>query len=196
MAKKPTTPCDRCGARLDHIPDKCPHCGEIIRDRMNPFIRERVEEIFKFRPYSRIHAIIFALTGILFSGYSIYNYIVDPGHFILFPHIPILYTFPAAIICLKERNYYTKKPGGILSSQYLLLATYIVVLFLGVKYFESSTIIMICFIMALVSFIGFLKGFETAYKKPRNSGWLIFMILEAAYVATFLILLIDAARAN
>jgi flagellar biosynthesis protein FliQ len=44
MAKKLTIPCDRCGARLDNIPEKCPHCGEIIRDRMDPFIREGIEK--------------------------------------------------------------------------------------------------------------------------------------------------------
>jgi hypothetical protein len=45
MARKKTIPCDRCGARLDNIPEKCPHCGEIIRDRMDPFIREQVEKM-------------------------------------------------------------------------------------------------------------------------------------------------------
>jgi formylglycine-generating enzyme required for sulfatase activity len=43
MSRKLTIPCDRCGARLDNIPEKCPHCGEIIRDRMDPYMRERIE---------------------------------------------------------------------------------------------------------------------------------------------------------
>jgi hypothetical protein len=44
MFKKKTIPCDRCGARFDHIPEKCPACGEIIRDRMDPHIREEIEQ--------------------------------------------------------------------------------------------------------------------------------------------------------
>jgi HEAT repeat protein len=47
MARKLTIPCDRCGARLENIPEKCPHCGEIIYDRMDPFIRERIEELMQ-----------------------------------------------------------------------------------------------------------------------------------------------------
>ena len=44
MAKKKTIACDRCGARIDHIPEKCPECGEIIYDRMDPHVRERILE--------------------------------------------------------------------------------------------------------------------------------------------------------
>ncbi len=39
---KRTIACDRCGARIDHIPKKCPECGEEIYDRMDPHIRERI----------------------------------------------------------------------------------------------------------------------------------------------------------
>ena len=42
MIKHKTIACDRCGARIDHIPEKCPECGEIIYDRMDPHVRERI----------------------------------------------------------------------------------------------------------------------------------------------------------
>jgi hypothetical protein len=43
--KKLTIPCDKCGARLENIPEKCPHCGEIIRSKLNPSIYESIKEI-------------------------------------------------------------------------------------------------------------------------------------------------------
>ena len=53
MAKKLTIPCDRCGARLENIPEKCPHCGEIIRERMDPFVRARVEQLMQSGKWKR-----------------------------------------------------------------------------------------------------------------------------------------------
>ena len=48
-----TIACDRCGVRLDHIPKKCPECGEEIYDRMDPHVRERILEKLGNRPLVR-----------------------------------------------------------------------------------------------------------------------------------------------
>jgi HEAT repeat protein len=81
MSKKKTIPCDRCGARLENIPEKCPHCGEIIRDRMDPFIREGIEKRMGPGWWRRNYpALLFCLfsvpfaASICFAHYSFDNY--------------------------------------------------------------------------------------------------------------------------
>ena len=45
MSKKKTIPCDKCGARIDHIPEKGPQCGEEIYYNMNPQLRLKLKNI-------------------------------------------------------------------------------------------------------------------------------------------------------
>jgi DNA-directed RNA polymerase subunit RPC12/RpoP len=63
MRKRKTIACDRCGARIDRIPEKCPECGEEIRARMDPHIRERVEEIMKGPSILKSAIVIGVITG-------------------------------------------------------------------------------------------------------------------------------------
>ena len=42
MTKKKTIVCDRCGARIDYILEKCPKCGNNIFESMNPPVHERI----------------------------------------------------------------------------------------------------------------------------------------------------------
>ena len=42
--KSKSIACDQCGVRIKAIPDSCPECGEIIKARMDPHVRQRIEE--------------------------------------------------------------------------------------------------------------------------------------------------------
>lgn len=44
MKKPRTIPCDYCGVRLDHLPEVCPECGEEIASRIDPEMKNRLDE--------------------------------------------------------------------------------------------------------------------------------------------------------
>ena len=81
--KKKTIACDKCGARIDHIPEKCPECGEIIYDRMEPHVREEIEKClhkssiakqWKIRLLLIIAAIFLSALSLLWVRQSQYSY--------------------------------------------------------------------------------------------------------------------------
>ena len=74
MTSRKTIACDKCGHRIDHIPEKCPECGEVIRDRMDPHVRERVEDKLRSTYWSRLKEVGFRpgyLFRILFIGSAV-----------------------------------------------------------------------------------------------------------------------------
>jgi hypothetical protein len=60
--KKKTIACDNCGTRIDHIPEKCPKCGEIIYARMNPHLRDKIEKLLTIPAPSKTLIIIYSAT--------------------------------------------------------------------------------------------------------------------------------------
>ena len=67
MSKTKTIACDKCGHRMERILEKCPKCGELIRDRMDPHVRERVENKMRSRGFSTASVIFIFTFGIDFS---------------------------------------------------------------------------------------------------------------------------------
>ncbi len=108
MRKKKTIACDRCGARIDHIPEKCPECGEILRDRMDPHVREVIEKkmaprnwkwLFKLAIYLFFIPIVFAACGFarkfndfvwIFILFTLSFPAITAFYFIIFRHVILL----------------------------------------------------------------------------------------------------------
>ncbi len=83
MKNPKTIACDRCGARIDHIPEKCPECGEIIYDRMDPHVRERIQEKMKKRQVSPgliiLGVVVLVTLAVIFVPSLIKNYYYPSG---------------------------------------------------------------------------------------------------------------------
>ena len=61
-----TIACDCCGQRYDHIPNFCEKCGEEIYDRMDPHVRERIEQkMYRLRSGLATASFICGLGGLI-----------------------------------------------------------------------------------------------------------------------------------
>lgn len=67
MTKSKTIPCDKCGARLENIPGKCPHCGEEIAGRMEVHVRKKVKwHMISGKPHLMIEKVYLGIMLFLF----------------------------------------------------------------------------------------------------------------------------------
>lgn len=142
MSKKKTIPCDKCGARLDHIPEKCPHCGEEIAGRMDPRLMERIQKEFN-RTSPRI---VLALITFSFTAYYIALLVayysdnrINAGLALL--SCPLFFGFPAGLVCLFSKAA-RKKAWYFLSGQVVILAAS-------------------CIFLSVLVFNGRLAGYKT-----------------------------------
>jgi hypothetical protein len=58
--------CDKCQARFDYIPEKCPCCGETLLKRMDNRIREIIENKLKYSPFHKWMIVFYSTMAALY----------------------------------------------------------------------------------------------------------------------------------
>jgi cytochrome bd-type quinol oxidase subunit 2 len=159
-------------------------------------MRERAEELLSGQPFGRLHSAIFALAALVILIFIIIvrGESKEPFEAIeLLIYLPILFLLPLAVICIKEKNYRSKKSEWFLISQYTFFLNYLIciLLIMALLAFNPdldtcSWIVRIGLILIIpllvFSIISLTIAMKVAIKRPRNEGWFILSILEILYL--------------
>jgi hypothetical protein len=191
--KKKSIACDRCGARIDHIPEKCPECGEEIYARMDPHVRMRIENILSFPEGLKTWQFFFTIfcgTVVIINLLVLFEPFLRCGSGFLYFFIwPCIFSAAAAVLSYTDKSALRKNFKWIFLSQVFMHLTYLPniiwspllhpkMLSVREPYIEEIIIDWITKTIVLCA-VGFIfLAVRTVIKRPVSYAWLCFFIVE------------------